>query len=66
MQRIGRKQKKGSFNFRQAKVKEHGCKNCEHNPMGICEIVGKELGYQYCLYSGRPVWCPLKKKGCKK
>ena len=66
MNRIGSKKKPGSFNFREAKKKKVGCMYCEHNPMGICEKVRKEIGLQYVLHNCRPVWCPLLKKGKRK
>ena len=40
------------------------CKNCEHNPMGICEKCGKEIPLSYIMgRTGKyPKWCPLLKK----
>lgn len=46
--------------------KPYGCKVCEHNPMGICETVGKEVPIVFVSSNGSPVWCPLKKKGKRK
>lgn len=65
MQRIGRKKKKGSWNFRPCKFKEVGCKVCEHNPMGVCEVESREVAYAHILHNTRPPWCPLG-KGKKK
>jgi len=47
--------------------KEHGCKVCKHNPMGICELTGKEVPSRLVIQNGVPAWCPNKnKKGGKK
>ena len=39
------------------------CSDCEHNPMGICEMCGKEIAICYIIQrkQGAPSWCPLKK-----
>lgn len=43
------------------------CKNCEHNPMGICEKTGKEIGISFILtrLQKAPAWCPYE-RGKKK
>ena len=43
------------------------CKTCEHNPMGICEKTGKEIGVSYILtrIQKAPAWCPYN-RGKKK
>jgi hypothetical protein len=56
----------GHFNYGEVNHKPHGCRACEHNPMGVCEVIGKELPWIYASNNGEPVWCPLKKKGKKK
>lgn len=43
--------------------KPHGCKICKHNPMGICEMCGKEVPMRLVIQNGIPSWCP--KKGGK-
>lgn len=46
-----------SFNL----VKKHkhfGCKVCEHNPMGICELCGREVPMRLVIQNGVPSWCP--------
>lgn len=61
MSRVGKRKVAGSWNFRPCKFKEGGCKVCEHNPMGICEIVSKEVECSHILHNTRPPWCPLKR-----
>lgn len=46
------------------------CSDCEHNPMGVCEMCGKEIAICYIIQrkQGAPAWCPLirgKKDGLK-
>lgn len=40
------------------------CKNCEHNPMGVCEKTGKEIGISFVLSRLQkvPAWCPYRRK----
>lgn len=40
------------------KFKSHGCRVCKHNPMGICELCGKEVPIGKVLGNGRASWCP--------
>lgn len=46
------------------KTKKLKCKECKHNPMGICELCGREI--PICYITGRsgyrPAFCPLLKK----
>lgn len=51
--------RKGTFNLYRTH-KPHGCKVCEHNPMGICELCGKEVPMRLVVQNGVPAWCPLK------
>lgn len=46
------------------KHKPHGCRTCEHNHMGICELCDRELPLGCTLGNLVPKWCP--KKGGKK
>lgn len=48
------------------KDKAH-CSNCEHNPMGTCELCGREIPMAYVLnrINKAPTFCPLL-KGKKK
>lgn len=42
-------------------VKKHkafGCRVCEHNPMGTCELAAREVPVGYVLMNGHPRWCP--------
>ncbi len=43
-------------------TKERGCGSCEHNPMGICDLCGKEIPMSYVMRrnKGVPRFCPLK------
>lgn len=40
------------------KHKKYGCKVCKHNPMGICELCGKEVPMRLVVQNGSPKWCP--------
>lgn len=57
---------RNNWDFSRDYGKPHGCRVCEHNPMGVCETVGKEIPLVLYTTNGSPVWCPLKKKGTKK
>ena len=37
------------------------CSDCKHNPMGTCELCGKEIPMAYVLdrINKNPGWCPL-------
>ena len=37
------------------------CSNCKHNPMGYCELCGKEIPMAYVIdrINKNPGWCPL-------
>ncbi len=50
------------FNLRRTH-KPHGCRICEHNPMGVCELTAKEVPLWTCNQNLAPKWCP---KGEKK
>ena len=47
------------------KHKQYGCKVCKHNPVGICELCGREVPMRLVIQNGTPKWCP-KQKGVKK
>lgn len=49
------------------KYKGPRCSECPHNPMGVCELTGKEISIAFILQrnQGAPAACPLK-KGVKK
>jgi hypothetical protein len=53
------------FNLRRTH-KPHGCKVYKHNPMGICELCGKEVPMRLVVQNGVPKWCPKQEKGGKK
>lgn len=46
------------------KMNQPKCRECEHNPMGICELCDKEIPMSYI--TGRagfhPAFCPMKAK----
>lgn len=46
------------------KHKPYGCKICKHNPLGVCELCGREVPIRLVIQNGQPSWCP--KKGGKK
>lgn len=50
----------GKYNFYKKRPK-FGCKVCEHNPMGICELCGKEVPMRFVIQNGTASWCPKKK-----
>lgn len=39
------------------------CNECKYNPIGTCEICGKEVTYYNILHNNAPTWCPLLKGG---
>jgi hypothetical protein len=39
------------------------CNKCKHNPMGYCELCGREITYHNILHNDAPTWCPLLKGG---
>ena len=45
------------------KHQKYGCKICEHNPMGVCEMCGREVPMNFVIQNGFPKWCPKPKKG---
>ena len=50
-------------------VKKHkafGCRVCEHNPMGMCELASRDVPVGYVLMNGHPRWCPKGKKDERK
>lgn len=44
------------------KHKRYGCCACEHNPMGVCELCGREVPIGKVLGNGRASWCPMGKE----
>lgn len=44
--------------------KLRNCRTCEHNPMGVCELTGKEVPTSYVIgfNKGLPRFCPFKKE----
>ena len=40
------------------------CSKCKHNPMGVCELINKEIGITYAVHrkNTSPNWCPLRRK----
>lgn len=40
------------------------CSKCKHNPMGTCELCGKEIPMAYVLdrINKNPGWCPLNRR----
>lgn len=43
--------------------KPHGCKIRKYNPMGICELCGKEVPMRLVVQNGVPKWCPKNEQG---
>ena len=56
------KKKPGSWNFEKEHKPDHGCRACEHNPMGICELTGREVPMTYMMQNRVAAWCPKEAK----
>lgn len=35
-----------------------GCRVCEHNPEGVCELVKRDVPMTLIVKNGCPSWCP--------
>lgn len=59
------KKKTGTWNFAKEQPREHGCRACEHSPIGTCELAKREIPITYVLHNIRPTWCPLNRRKVK-
>lgn len=56
------KKKPGTWNFKKPERIRHGCNVCKHNPIGLCELAGREVPVGYIIKNGTPPWCPKEVK----
>ena len=52
---------KKQFVFKRELPKDSGCRACNHNYLGVCGKIDREIPFTYALQNRMPKWCPLKK-----
>lgn len=54
--------KRKKFNFYKELPPDSGCRACNHNSLGVCDKIDREIPFTYALQNRKPKWCPIKKE----
>ena len=53
-----KKTKGWDWDFSRKIEPDFGCRACEHNPMGECDLANREVPMTMMVKNGAPKWCP--------